>query len=110
MMLQLNLVPLMATILCGASLLISVSAKRPFNHRSDLEDMPPVSELGYEVPLVGSKTCVAESSCKRNVSIHETTSLTLYSPRHIFSPVAQLGQKPSAINARAWCSNLYLQR
>jgi hypothetical protein len=63
MMGHLTFVSLLASFLCIASLWTPMSAKRPFNRRSDLEGVPSVSDSGYEVPLVGSETCESAASC-----------------------------------------------
>jgi hypothetical protein len=62
-MIDLTSVPLLASFLCIASLWTPMSAKRPFNRRSDLEGVPPVSDSCYEVPLVGSETCALAANC-----------------------------------------------
>ena len=55
---------LITGVLFAAALFAPTSAKRPFNRRSDLQDVPPAADSGYEVPLVGSQTCATAASCK----------------------------------------------
>lgn len=40
-------------------------AVRTYDRRSDLKGIPPVSELGWTVPLAGGNSCVPNIGCKR---------------------------------------------
>jgi hypothetical protein len=57
-------------VLLAASLFTSTLAKHPSNRRSDLQNVPPVSDSGYEVPLTGSQTCVTAANCKLPVLVN----------------------------------------
>lgn len=48
------------------SFLVSpTGAVRAHDRRSDLKGIPPVSELGWTVPLAGGNSCVPNIGCKR---------------------------------------------
>lgn len=45
-------------------LITYVGAVREFDRRSDLKDIPPVSELGWTVPLAGADSCITSTQCE----------------------------------------------
>jgi hypothetical protein len=59
---------LITGVALAASLFAPTSAMRPF-HRPRSLDVPPVSESGYLVPLVGSQTCATAGNCKSSASL-----------------------------------------
>lgn len=52
-------------ILLVSFLASPTGAVRAYDRRSDLLGIPPVSELGWTVPLAGGNSCVPNIGCKR---------------------------------------------
>jgi hypothetical protein len=51
------------TLATSAMFSTTTRSVRQFNKRNDLDNGPPISELGYTVPLEGGWTCQDSPNC-----------------------------------------------
>jgi hypothetical protein len=51
-------------LVCVLLFFCYAGAIREFDRRSDLRDVPPVSELGWTVPLAGADNCITSTECE----------------------------------------------
>lgn len=97
--------PLFVAMLGLFLFFISTEGTRQFDRRSDLKVVPPVSELGWSVPLVGDTSCVPGSGCKDLHSLKRKADKTF---RLQFAQPSRRKQNPRSPRHRPWQFQLQL--